>query len=320
MALLQFSYFFFAAPSQERNTHTPAASPQVAPTSSDPTSFDTPELVFLNLEAQVGDCFAIELKNIHHLAQVTAKLISDKGGILATSKGYPSNNENIFYSLIPVSLYTKPGEYFLDITIHSVMFTDTLQKKVRVLETEFVKEEIYLNAQNTAIRTDTSPQRTQQIDSLNTLLASENEKAPLFFKQHTLPLRGESLRRTSHFGEQRIFRYSNGKSDTSWHYGLDFGVPIGTPVFSTGDGTVVMAEHRISTGYTIVIEHFPGLFSLFYHLDSMLVEIGEFIPQGTLIAKSGNTGLSTGPHLHIEFRLGMQAISPDWFFSFPSTY
>ena len=124
-----------------------------------------------------------------------------------------------------------------------------------------------------------------------------------------------SERMTAFFGDRRIYAYTNGKSSTSLHYGDDYGVPTGTEVFACGDGKVVMAENRISTGYSIVIEHLPGLYSLYYHLNEMSVKEGDIVKQGQLIAKSGSTGLATGPHLHWEIRLNGSAIRPNFFLS-----
>ena len=74
-----------------------------------------------------------------------------------------------------------------------------------------------------------------------------------------------------------------------------------------------MAENRISTGYSIVIEHLPGLYSLYYHLSELKVEEGQMVKQGELIGKSGATGLATGPHLHWEIRLNGSAVVPEFF-------
>jgi len=74
-----------------------------------------------------------------------------------------------------------------------------------------------------------------------------------------------------------------------------------------------MAENRISTGFTVVIEHLPGVYSLYYHLDALLAGEGETVRTGSLIGRSGNTGLATGPHLHWEFRVNGEAADPDWF-------
>ena len=74
-----------------------------------------------------------------------------------------------------------------------------------------------------------------------------------------------------------------------------------------------MAENRITTGYSIVIEHLPGLYSLYYHLSEMKVQEGDYVKQGQLIGKSGSTGLATGPHLHWEIRLNGTAVRPEFF-------
>ena len=66
-------------------------------------------------------------------------------------------------------------------------------------------------------------------------------------------------------------------------------------------------------GWSICIEHLPGLYSLYYHLDSLEVKTGDEVLTGTYLGKSGATGLATGPHLHWEIRLNMEAINPDFF-------
>jgi murein DD-endopeptidase MepM/ murein hydrolase activator NlpD len=122
-----------------------------------------------------------------------------------------------------------------------------------------------------------------------------------------------ATRRTSFFGDRRVYAYSNGKSSTTEHYGIDYGVPTGTAVFACAAGKIVMAEDRISTGWSVVIEHLPGLYSLYYHMDSLAVKVNQIVKMGDEIGKSGATGLATGPHLHWEMRLHGNAVSPDFF-------
>ena len=74
-----------------------------------------------------------------------------------------------------------------------------------------------------------------------------------------------------------------------------------------------MAENRISTGWSVVIEHLPGLYSLYYHCSELNVKEGDMVKQNQLIAKSGATGLATGPHLHWEIRLNGSAVVPEFF-------
>lgn len=74
-----------------------------------------------------------------------------------------------------------------------------------------------------------------------------------------------------------------------------------------------MAENRISTGWSVVIEHLPGLYSLYYHMSSLNVKENDYVKAGEKIGLSGSTGLATGPHLHWEVRLNMAAVKPEFF-------
>ncbi|MEE0353111.1 MAG: M23 family metallopeptidase, partial [Treponema sp.] len=68
-----------------------------------------------------------------------------------------------------------------------------------------------------------------------------------------------------------------------------------------------------TTGWSVVIEHLPGLYSLYYHMSQLKVKEGDIVKPGQVIGFSGSTGLATGPHLHWEMRLNMEAVNPDFF-------
>jgi murein DD-endopeptidase MepM/ murein hydrolase activator NlpD len=88
-----------------------------------------------------------------------------------------------------------------------------------------------------------------------------------------------------------------------WHYGTDLDLNTGDPVYSGFDGIVrIKSYDRYGYGYYIVIRHKNGLETLYGHLSKQLVEIGQEVKAGDLIAKGGNTGRSTGSHLHYELR------------------
>jgi murein DD-endopeptidase MepM/ murein hydrolase activator NlpD len=120
----------------------------------------------------------------------------------------------------------------------------------------------------------------------------------------------DSLRYTSFYGDRRTYAYSDGGSAGSIHNGVDLAAPTGTPIHAPGRGRVRMATNRIVTGGTIVIEHLPGVYSLYYHLDSVDVTVGETVETGAVIGTVGSTGLSTGPHLHWELRVAGVAVDP----------
>jgi len=181
----------------------------------------------------------------------------------------------------------------------------SIQKK------QFASERIVLDARNTGIRKDVSPERRAQSEKLNNILETVIPQDVYTLKPFTIPV--DSKRITSGFGDRRVFEYTDKKTSTSLHYGIDYGVPTGTPVHSCAEGKVVLAENRISTGWSVVVEHLPGLYSLYYHLDSLGVNEGQYVKQGERLGLSGATGLATGPHLHWEIRLNMEAVNPEFF-------
>lgn len=93
------------------------------------------------------------------------------------------------------------------------------------------------------------------------------------------------------------------------HNGTDFSVRVGTPVLATGDGIVVKATSHRDMGRYLVVRHDGKYTTVFMHLSKLLVKPGQKIKQGQKIALSGNTGRSTGPHLHYEFRINNRPVN-----------
>lgn len=90
---------------------------------------------------------------------------------------------------------------------------------------------------------------------------------------------------------------------TKFHEGMDFSAPIGTPVYATGNGTVVEAGWQSGYGNTVEIDHGYNYRTRFAHLSKINVHKGQKVERGETIGLVGNTGKSTGPHLHYEVRL-----------------
>ncbi len=87
------------------------------------------------------------------------------------------------------------------------------------------------------------------------------------------------------------------------HEGLDIATPIGQPVYSPSDGTVVFAGTEGGYGKVLVIDHGYGVKTRYAHLSEILPHIGDRVGRGDKVALVGNTGRSTGPHLHYEVRV-----------------
>lgn len=232
-----------------------------------------------------------------------------------------SHSKLVYLTGIPLSSWWTEGNYHLTV-IYSFDGGKNMQFDLpfSLTHKDFVSETIELDEKNTGIKTDTSPERMKQIERLNSILEKIDDNAIYQTGKFTLPT--TSTRRTSFFADRRVYAYTNGKSSTSLHYGIDYGIPTGTSVTSCGNGKVVLAENRVSTGWSVVVEHLPGLYSLYYHMSELNVKAGDMVKTGDRLGLSGATGLATGPHLHWEVRLNMCAVSPDFFttdFTFANT-
>ncbi len=94
------------------------------------------------------------------------------------------------------------------------------------------------------------------------------------------------------------------------HKGVDFRAPIGTPVYAPADGTVTFAGYQRAAGYYIIIKHLGDYSTVYMHLSKMDVKKGDRVNVGQVIARTGNTGRTTGPHLHYEVRIKDKAADP----------
>ena len=95
-----------------------------------------------------------------------------------------------------------------------------------------------------------------------------------------------------------------------WHKGVDWATPVGTAVMASNGGTVARAGWGSGYGYVIYINHADGRQTRYGHLSKVLVKPGQTVKQGQKIALSGNTGRSTGPHLHFEILINGGQVNP----------
>lgn len=123
---------------------------------------------------------------------------------------------------------------------------------------------------------------------------------PTFVK----PISGGRL--TSQFGR----RTAPKKGASSNHQGVDWAIPTGSTVVASSGGVVTKAGWGGGYGYVVYISHPGGIETRYAHCSKVLVSAGQTVKQGQRIALTGNTGVSTGPHLHFELRIGGTATDP----------
>ncbi len=136
----------------------------------------------------------------------------------------------------------------------------------------------------------------KELERLLTKLQNEEKYAGgvMFY-----PLPLEHTRITSRFGTRPhpIYGY------ISTHRGTDIACPTGTEVYAANSGTVIIATRHSQYGNYIIIDHGGKIATLYAHNSKLLVKVGQEVKRGQVIAKSGSTGMSTGPHLHFEVRI-----------------
>ncbi|MCB9230429.1 MAG: M23 family metallopeptidase [Bacteroidia bacterium] len=151
------------------------------------------------------------------------------------------------------------------------------------------------------------------------LLRTNYEDLELLFEKVTkdlrkmpsiLPVKGSFI---SGFGN-RVHPINGG---IHFHTGLDFKCAIGTPIYATGDGVVISAEDN-SNGYglNVDIDHLNGYETKYAHMSRLNVRNGQAVKRGDIVGYSGNSGMSTGPHLHYEIKEDGEKIDPLDFFYF----
>ncbi|MDD3343797.1 MAG: M23 family metallopeptidase [Sulfurospirillaceae bacterium] len=111
---------------------------------------------------------------------------------------------------------------------------------------------------------------------------------------------------TSDYGNARIFN----NTLQSYHSGTDFRASVGTPILASNDGVVVLSKTRYYAGGSIVIDHGEGIYSVYYHLSSRSLHVGDHVKQGDVVGLSGATGRVTGPHLHFGFMVQDIPVDP----------
>jgi murein DD-endopeptidase MepM/ murein hydrolase activator NlpD len=207
-----------------------------------------------------------------------------------------AEEKGVHYGMAGVHVFTEPGFYEMTLTAWDSAGRNTvLTTEVVVSAGSFGYERIDLPADRVNLLDPiTIAAERERLDSIRyTFIPDRQWKAP--FQR---PCPGAI---TAYFGTHRA--YAAGPY-TSYHSGVDFRAPTGTPVHAAAAGTVVLAEPLTVRGNVVFVDHGWGVLTGYWHLSSIDVQVGQRVEQGEVIARVGNTGLSTGAHLHWEVWVG----------------
>ena len=208
-----------------------------------------------------------------------------------------------WYAIAGVSLNTKPGRYELKI-----------KGKGEAAQAASFSYAVIVHAAHYPFSTITvapafvePPKEAEPV-----IAAADAAKKQAFATTDSNPLWSGPFERPTDtetsgvFGSARVY---NGKKK-SQHLGLDFRASTGTPVHATNSGTVILARPLYFEGNCVMLDHGQGLVTIYMHLSEFKVKEGEKVTAGQLIALSGGTGRSTGPHLHFAVRWRGEYLNP----------
>lgn len=201
-----------------------------------------------------------------------------------------------YYAVAGIHTFTEPGLY--EMTLSAV---DGSGQRVSMTSGVVVMEGAYGYE-----RIDLPPSRANLLDPA--IVAAEEQRVEevrgtftptrVWHSPFERPVEAPI---SSYFGTRRSY---NGSPYSSYHGGVDFSTGRGTPVRAPADGTVVLAEALTVRGNAVVLDHGWGVLTGYWHLSSIAVTPGQQVRSGDVIGHVGNTGLSTGAHLHWEVWAG----------------
>lgn len=227
------------------------------------------------------------------------------GGLFLEQDLHFSEEEGRYWALVGVGALTPPGTYPLTLQVIELDSGDrlTMTETFSVTEGGYGTYNIVVPADRQGLLDPTLAQAERE--KVNAAFAGVSEQR-LWTGTFGFPLEGE-LRTTAPFGQRRSY---GGGPVASYHTGHDYGADEGMQVLAPITGTVVLAEPLQVRGQVVILDHGLGVFTGFWHLSRIDVTEGQLVGRGEVIGLAGDTGLSTGPHLHWEMRVQGVPVDP----------
>lgn len=254
-------------------------------------SIDRPaELTFTKFEVEQGDFIEVELLYEPFIDEV----VLDQD-LTQTLEWH--NVDGVFKALIPTNYHTRPGNYTFSL--------GALEQTLTVLPRDFKIQQLIVDS--TISESTRNDEANAEYNRLFVPVRKTSNPERYFDTPFIMPTSG---RITTEFGEKRTV---NGELISYRHSGLDIASPLGTDIFAANTGKVVFAQKLILTGNTVIIDHGGGLFSVYEHMNEIIVEEGQMVEVSQLIGKMGTTGFSTGSHLHFMISYYDTNLEPGYF-------
>ena len=210
-----------------------------------------------------------------------------------------------FYVRYLLETTNEAKELMSDLQRQNSMINEA--KQASQLELERLEGKISELGEQYGVDLNTSLENATFVQDIEKIMLSVAETKALFDGIPNGDPTGGKGRISDHYG----YRTHPVLHHRQMHAGLDFAMPVGTPIYATANGVVLSAGIQPGYGHMVEIRHNFGFGTRYGHLNGKyLVKQGDFVRKGDIIAYSGNSGLSTGPHLHYEIRFISKALNP----------
>ena len=258
----------------------------------------------LRLPSWSGEVYA-DVK-IEYNVDLATKIINTKLHFI-----YKYGNFKYYGFFIPLSVYWNAQKYLINIDINTnknLIVKIITEHKVGDKKDE--RQVVYFRRKKSKELVTTDMKEFKKEKKIRKNIWSENNPDIFFNNIFEYPLE-EIKYISSNFGLIREWRLSNGRIFfSSIHLGVDFAQLEGTPVYAPCEGIIRYAQMGELVGNTIIIEHGLSFYTDYSHLNELLVNPGEIVNKGDIIATVGATGAATGPHLHWGARVNGIPVDP----------
>ena len=224
---------------------------------------------------------------------------------------HPLDPAHRYFGLISIPFRAAPGPAKLELTWSRGTKNQSKTIPFEIVAGKYRTDVLKVDSG----RVNPSPQNLQrakkEAQKINRIYAS-GSMIRLWENDFQLPMKSKI---TSLYGNKRLF---NGQLK-SYHNGIDFRAPIGTPVFAANAGDVRLAEDLFYSGNAVIVDHGTGIFTIYAHLSRIDVSAGQKIQKGQQLGLTGATGRVNGPHLHWGVKVHKVAVNPLQFTEIIST-
>ena len=247
-------------------------------------------------DPRVGDVAWLHVRNLPEAARVEGSV----GGSPLTFFPYAGGHA----ALVGIDLETKPGPRSWGVAVlEGDREPRTARGTVRFAPRRFPVERLTLPRAMVDLDSDTERRALAEAQRLTAVFRTVTVER-LWRGRFTRPVGGTAP--GTGFGARRII---NG-APRSPHGGIDYSVPLGTPVVAANTGRVALVAEFFFPGRLVVLDHGLGLYTLYFHLDSVAVSEGERVERGQTLGSVGASGRATGPHLHFGSQVGTARVDP----------